>query len=189
MKYFKKIEGDRLYLSPMNPEDYELYTKWLNDLKTTTCLGNVTSTFGLNVEKEAIERFEKEGNHFAIIKKDTDELLGNCSLFDINHIHDTCEIGIFIGEETDRGKGYGPEAMELILSYGFRILNLNNIMLNVASFNSRGIMAYEKIGFKEMGRRSEAIKINNKKYDRIFMEILNKNFVNTCYNENFPDHM
>jgi len=107
----------------------------------------------------------------------------------MTYINDTCKTGIFIGDEANRGKGYGPEAIELILSFGFRILNLNNIMLHVSSFNLRGVMAYKKIGFKEIGRRTEALKVNNKKYDRVIMEILNRDFSNSCYEEIFPEKM
>ena len=52
-------------------------------------------------------------------------------------------MGVFIGDKKNRGKGIGKESIKLILEYGFKILNLNNVMLNVFSFNEKAIEAYK----------------------------------------------
>lgn len=41
MKYFKKLIGDRIYLSPRNNEDIEKFTEWLNVLKQQIILEEV----------------------------------------------------------------------------------------------------------------------------------------------------
>ncbi len=46
--------------------------------------------------------------------------------------------------------------MELLLDYGFNALNLQNIMLEVFDYNKRAIKAYEKVGFKVIGKRRQA---------------------------------
>jgi RimJ/RimL family protein N-acetyltransferase len=186
MRYFNKLEGDKIYLSPVNVDDAEIYTKWVNDLSTSSLLGTSSTVYSLLAEKEILEGLAKYGHNFAIILKDEDKLLGNCSLFDVKQIHRTCELGIFIGEEEYRSKGYGSEAVELLLCYGFKILNLNNIMLRVFSFNLRGIKAYERIGFKEFGRRTNAYYINGKYYDEVFMEVLAKDFQSEYLDEKLP---
>ena len=84
------------------------------------------------------------------------------------------EVGLFIGEEENRSKGYGTEALSLHVEYGFNYLNLKNIMLKVFSFNKRAIKSYEKIGFKVFGKRTEDYYLNGKWYDEYFMEILRK---------------
>lgn len=76
-----------------------------------------------------------------------------------------------------RNKGYGTEAIQLILDYGFNYLNLNNIKLDVLSFNERAIACYKKCGFKEYGRRRKSEFINGKYYDRISMDILKEEFI------------
>lgn len=176
MRYFKKLKGKRLYLSPINVEDYEIYTKWMNDLSTAIPLGQVTSNFGLIKEKKALEKMSQQDHQFAIVLNDGDQLLGNCSLYDVNHIHKTASLGLFIGDEDNRNKGYGSEAIQVILSYAFKILNLNNVMLKVFSFNERGIAAYRKIGFKEIGRRRQCYEMDDKYYDDVFMDILKSDF-------------
>lgn len=83
-------------------------------------------------------------------------------------------MGIYIGSEEDRGKGYGEEAVKLLLTYAFEYLNLNNIMLGLWSFNEQAKHCYEKAGFKEIGRRRECYFLKGTYYDEVFMDILQK---------------
>lgn len=175
MKYFKKIEGEKVYLSPMNLEDIEKYVKWMNDFSTTDGLGSSSKVTTFESERAwLINNMDKKEQQFAIVLKETDKLIGNCGFVDINHLHQRGEVGLFIGEEENRSKGYGTEALSLLVEYGFNYLNLKNIMLKVFSFNKRAIKSYEKIGFKVLGKRTEDYYLNGKWYDEYFMEILRK---------------
>ena len=175
MKYFKKIEGEKVYLSPMNLEDIEKYVKWMNDFSTTDGLGSSSKVTTFESERAwLINNMDKKEQQFAIVLKETDKLIGNCGFCDINYLHQKGEVGLFIGEEENRSKGYGTEALSLLVEYGFNYLNLKNIMLKVFSFNKRAIKSYEKIGFKVFGKRTEVYYLNGKWYDEYFMEILRK---------------
>ena len=175
MKYFKKIEGEKVYLSPMNLEDIEKYVKWMNDFSTTDGLGSSSKVTTFESEKAwLINNMDKKEQQFAIVLKETDKLIGNCGFCDINHLHQKGEVGLFIGEEENRSKGYGTEALSLLVEYGFNYLNLKNIMLKVFSFNKRAIKSYEKVGFKVFGKRTEVYYLNGKWDDEYFMEILRK---------------
>jgi RimJ/RimL family protein N-acetyltransferase len=174
MEYFKKIIGDRVYLSPINKEDYRKYTAWINDLEVSINLGNAHEIYTIDKEKEALEEISK--NSFAIIEKNEDKLIGNCGLFNIDQINQNAELGIFIGEKDYWNKGYGTEALKLLLDYGFNLLNIYNIMLKVYSYNKRAIKCYKKIGFKEAGRRRKSRVIAGEKYDEVFMDILVEEF-------------
>jgi len=175
--YYKKVEGERIYLSPMCMEDAEKYTKWMNDLKVTDGINNSRNVINLESEKKWIEENSKYGNYnFSIVKKDNDELIGNCSFHDLDKIWGNATVGIFIGEEENRCKGYGTEALKLLISYGFDYLNLNNIMLSVYSFNETAINCYKKVGFKEIGKRRNSVMIKNKRYDIIYMDIIREEY-------------
>lgn len=174
MKYFKKLEGERIYLSPMNPEDAELYTKWLNNPNITKYLSTHNALVSLNGEREYLEEFSKHEFCLAIIKKDNDELLGNIAIEDIDYKNGTAELGIFIGEESNLSKGYGSEAIKLLTNYAFKELRLHTIMLRTLDINERAQRAYEKCGFKEYGRRHESRFIDGKYHDMVYMELINK---------------
>ena len=160
------------YLSPMFLDDLEQYTRWMNDIEVTRYLGQAARCYSLESERKALEKLVSEGYNFAVVLKEEERLIGNASIFDVNHLHQRAEIGLFIGEAEDRGKGYGQEIVRLLVDFGFKYLNLNNIMLKVISGNTAAINAYKKCGFKEFGRRTKCYFVDNKWHDEIYMEIL-----------------
>lgn len=176
VKYFKKMVGERIYLSPINVDDMEKYTEWINDLEISINLSTASEVYSIEKEREILEKISKEGYNFAIIDLNKDEVIGNCGLLDVNMCHRSAELGIFIGNKNYWSQGYGAEAINLLLNYGFNLLNLNSIILRVHSFNKRAISCYKKCGFKEIGRRREAYIVGGRKYDDIFMDILASEF-------------
>lgn len=177
MKYFKKLIGKKCYLSPISVDDAERYCEWINDAEVNKFMVFSSHQIGIEKERTILEdMIKRNAQIFAIIDIEKDELIGNCSLFDIDHLNRKAEFGIFIGNKTYWGKGYGTEATMLILDYSFNILNLNSIMLRVYSYNKRGIRSYEKSGFKVIGNHREAKIIGSKKYDEIYMDILASEF-------------
>ncbi len=59
----------------------------------------------------------------------------------------------------------------LIVEYGMFFLGLHNIMLNVFAYNTRGMAAYQKVGFREIGRRRGAIRLGQERFDVVLMDI------------------
>lgn len=88
----------------------------------------------------------------------------------------TATLGIFIEDKEYLSKGYGTEAIRLLLDYGFNYMNLHSIKLHLMSFNERALKCYKKCGFKETGRIRENRFINGKYYDTIAMDILESEF-------------
>lgn len=81
-------------------------------------------------------------------------------------------VGIDIGERDEWGKGYGTDAMRVMLRYAFAELNLHRVSLNVFEYNPRAIRSYEKCGFGLEGRRRQALDRDGRRWDVIYMGIL-----------------
>jgi len=175
MKYFRKLIGDRIYLSPMQAEDAETYVKWLSDPCVTDGLGSSSRVLSVDAEKEWIKS-NASTQQFAIVRKVDDQLIGNCGLHQIDQMRQCAEAGLFIGDEENRGKGFGAEVLNLLLAHAFDTLNLNNVMLRVFAFNERAIRCYENVGFHEMGRRRQSYFVRGKFHDEVFMDILRDDF-------------
>ena len=176
MKYFKKLVGERIYLSPRSIEDLEKYTEWMNNFEVTDYTGRSHQIMTIEAEKRYLEENINEEAVFAIVDIEKDKLIGSIGLHKVNHFKRTATLGIFIGDKDYRNKGYGTEAIKLILDYGFNYLNLNNINLDLLEFNERAFACYKKCGFKEYGRRRESTYLNGKYYDVISMDILRREF-------------
>ena len=178
MPHYKKLVGDQCYLSPVSSEDAARMTQWLNDLQVMIPLGDEAYTpMSLEKTQEFIgEDIKKQRHIFSIVGLATDAHIGWCLLFDVDHINRRAILGIAIGDKDYWGKGYGQEAIRLLLNYGFNLLNLNNIMLGVFAFNERAIHCYQKVGFREIGRRRQARIIGGIKYDAVLMDILAEEF-------------
>jgi len=173
--YFKKLIGKKCYLSPLDVNDVEKFVEWLNDLELTKYLLIYPHIISIENEKGFLENLSKE-HTYSIIDNDTNELIGNCGFNNIDHINQTAEVGIFIGNKKYWGKGYGTEALSLLLDYGFKALNLHNVFLKVYSFNERAVKSYEKIGFKIIGKIREALLRGKERHDIILMDILYNDF-------------
>ncbi len=178
MTYYKKLVGKKCYLSPCSLEDAEKWTEWDNDLEVTIPLGEEAYTpYSLDRMKEIISSIIKKQDHvFSIIDLETDKSIGRCMLFSVDRVDRKAMLGIGIGEKGHWNKGYGQDATRLLLDYGFNLLNLNNIMLGVFSYNQRAISCYKKVGFKEIGRRRKSKIIGGDIFDEIFMDILAEEF-------------
>ena len=176
MKYFRKLVGDRIYLSPRNSEDVEKFTEWLNDFETTDYLGRSGILTTLDGEKNYLEKNSSPEASFVIVTIEENKMIGTVSLESINHINRCATLGIFIGNKDFRSKGYGTEAIQLILEYGFKYLNLKNIKLDLMEFNEGALKCYKKCGFKECGIVRKAKYLNGKYQDIMHMDILAEEF-------------
>lgn len=180
MSYYKKLVGDRIYLSPksVSDETIDKFTEWMNDFQVTDYTGRSGQITTFQGEKEWLEGSVKNtcNRNFDIIDLAMDKIIGTVGLEDIKSIERSAVLGIFIGENSHRNNGYGTEAINLILEYGFKYLNLHSIRLDLLNVNERAHKCYLKCGFKDTGCSREAIFINGKYYDKLHMDILENEF-------------
>ena len=176
-KYLKTLIGDNIYFSPISLDDIEEYTEMINDIKVSVGLGSVsyTNITDFESEKEFLTSIKKE-KMFAVRLFENDELLGNIGFNSLDMVNRNGVLGVLIGNPKHQRKGYGTEALKLILDYGFSFLNLRNISLKVFEYNKPAYNLYKKIGFKEVGRLRKAVEIMGKTYDIIIMDMLKEEF-------------
>ena len=176
-KYLKKLIGDNIYLSPISVDDVEQYAEMVNDVKVSVGLGylSYTNIIDFESEKEFLISVKKE-KMFAVRLLENDELLGNIGFNSLDIVNRNGALGVLMGNPKYQRKGYGMEAIKLILDYGFSFLNLRNISLSVFEYNEPAYNLYKKVGFKEAGRLRKAVEIMGKTYDVIIMDMLKEEF-------------
>lgn len=149
--------GDRVVLRPLEAEDAPTCQRWLNDPENHQYLQRFRPV-NLAEERRWLEGLhDKAEDHvFGIVLREGERLIGSCGLHGTALPNRKGQLGIVIGEKDAQGKGYGAEAIRLLLDYGFGTLGLHRVGLDVYSNNARGIRCYEKVGFRREGVRREA---------------------------------
>jgi len=188
MKYFKKLIGEKCYLSPISMEDAAQYSEWLSDIEVGIDLGVFSMQLSLLKEEKILQQMiDKNEYVFGIIDKETDTLIGNCGLHNVNNVDGRAEFGIFIGDKLYWSKGFGKDATQLILDFGFNILNLHAIYLQVFEYNLAAIKLYKQVGFKKAGAFREAKLIGGRKFDVILMDILAEEYTSVFIKKKIPE--
>lgn len=149
------LRGERVLLRPRKRADLARVYEFTNDVEFKGLIGDWP------LEPQSLERLEarfnaglaegeRDGPRFAI--EANGEYIGHALLYDINEADGVCWLSIGIGDPNYQSKGYGREALALLLDYAYRIRNLRRVCLHVAGSNERAIRAYRALGFVEEGR-------------------------------------
>ncbi len=170
------ITGELIRLRAIEEDDLPRFVTWLNDPEV---LRNLLIYTPMSFAQEKSWYAEMLKQHVDVqplcidVKTSNEwEHAGNISFANLNTHDHSAEVGIFIGRKDLWGKGYGTEAMRLMVDYGFRQLNLNRIYLHVFETNPAGIRSYEKAGFSLEGRLREARFTDGHYIDILVMSIL-----------------
>jgi RimJ/RimL family protein N-acetyltransferase len=110
-------------------------------------------------------------------------LIGVCALFAFDNTAHTFELGITIGYPEYWGRGYGREAIQMLVNYGFHYRNAHKIWLRVHGVNERGQRAYTAVGFVEEGRLRQHVYSNGQYDDLIVMGILREEWLGKARGE------
>jgi len=109
---------------------------------------------------------------FAIRELTTDRLLGSCGLGGDFYPHGEGFVGIVIGRREDWNKGYGTDAMLVLLGFAFEEFNLRRVALSTFEHNLRGVRSYEKAGFIYEGKQRAYVLRDGQRNSVVFMGIL-----------------
>ncbi|MGK7377028.1 GNAT family N-acetyltransferase [Planococcus sp. 1R117A] len=164
--------GEKLKLSLPREEDTDIMLKWGED---ADYMRNIDTEFALprNREQLASEGAPNPNEaYFRLRTIDGDRLIGFTVIHSIEWNNRAGMMAIGIGDAADRSKGYGSDALKLILRYAFHELNLDRVGLEVIEYNKGGIRAYEKAGFQVEGRKRSMVYRDGKRFDVIVMGTL-----------------
>ena len=154
------IIGEKIYLRSLTPEDAEgSYPDWLNDPKV--CKYNSHYRFPYNKEK-ALDYIQysmhtQNALILAVVDKANDRHIGNICLQEIDQINRNAEFAIIIGDKDYWGNGFAYEAAKLLISHGFKKLNLHRIYCGTPEKNTAMQKLSQNLGMQQEGRRREAI--------------------------------
>jgi RimJ/RimL family protein N-acetyltransferase len=175
--------GERVRLAATNPEkDAAAMATWSRDAEFLRLLDSDPAR-GWSAAKLKNDLEEAQGKEepkagifpFLIRALDGDRLLGFVSL-DIDWPHRDAWVAIALGERADWSKGYGSDAMRVLLRFAFRELNLQRVSLSVFGYNPRAQRSYAKVGFVVEGVMRERLKRDGRRWDMLMLGILREDW-------------
>jgi diamine N-acetyltransferase len=168
------LTGERAALGPLKRDQLSMFARWINDPEVRRGLayrGLVNEDAELKWYEEMTEagRAPRPGAvGFAVHDATDGELVGVCGIEGIDHHFSRAELGIFLGRR--RGTGIGTDAVRLALDWAFNMLGLRNVMLEAYEFNEQARGAYERAGFRLIGRRRDAVVMLGQRWDSLLMD-------------------
>lgn len=167
------MQTNNLRLRPIVRADLPFLNTWKNNKDIYQYLGGGFMPTSIDIQEKWLESLmdtTKNNKRFIIELIDNNLPVGMVGIYGVNWINRTGEIGLFIGDEQEQGKGYAKEAYYLIENFAKLDLNLRKLSLSVVNNNEKALFLWEKVGFQQAGYLSRERYIDGKYLDLVIME-------------------
>ena len=169
------LVGSKVQLVPIEERHLDYMMEHVNNIEMRVLLGSFMPTTR-NMQKEWIQSLgelikKRQGFHLAIEKIPEAMMIGSLVVYEIDWLSRSGELAIAVYEEENWNKGYGSEALRLLIDFAWTHLNLRRLELAVHSHNPRAKQVYEKIGFKHYGTAHEKYYVNGQFVDTDYLEL------------------
>ncbi len=178
------FEGKDIRFGPIDQEkDPEIESKWTHDSDFMRMMDIAPARpMSPAMVKKGYEKLEKqiEENkdqyYFTIRAKEDDRLIGKAIVQWIGWANSNARIQLGIGSVEDRSKGYGTQALGMLLRFAFAELNLFRVSVIVPAYNVAAIALLKKFGFVEEVRRRQSVERDNKRWDMLAFGLLKEDW-------------
>ena len=165
-------------LKELSFSDVKTINQWRNNPELIAKLGSNFRYINLETDEQWFRNY-MSSRHNTIrcgIYAESDKLVGVIYLSNIDHLNQSADLSIMIGDVSQRGKGYGKCAMYQMMKHAFFNLNINRISLKVLTDNIPALRLYEKCGFQREGVLRQTLYKDGEWHDQIIMSILRSEF-------------
>ncbi|WP_442598504.1 GNAT family N-acetyltransferase [Neobacillus sp. D3-1R] len=178
MEIIKYLENDRVYLRRVEQGDVDHYLAAVSNPNIRRLTGT-TDFLTREMLENAINKWNENDSRIDLLicLQENDQVIGDLAIVDIEHRERKGSFRIAITDEQYTSKGYGTEALRLIIDYMFNTLNLRRISINVYAFNARAIAAYEKLGFKLEGTLRDDLFFDGQYHDNHLLGLMKDEYV------------
>lgn len=172
------LKGQNIYLRALEPEDLEFIYSIEND-ESIWEVSHTQTPYSRFLVRQYLENahqdiYEAKQLRLAICLKDSLETVGLIDLFDFDPQHSRAGIGILIQNTSDRNKGIGSEALQLLIEYAFSKLQLHQLYVNIGTDNEPSLQLFAKFGFQKIGIKKQWNKVNNVYKDEALFQLINE---------------
>lgn len=168
----------RIYLRPLELDDYKVSVKWRNDAEIQNMVGGHKYFVSIEKEKKWVENAINDNDRIvlAICLLENDKYIGNVMLQEIDWINRSARVPVLIGDKNEWGKGYATEARMMMLKFAFEERGMERISAYILENNVASIKQHEKCGFKKEGLLRKSVYKNGMFYNQVLMSLLKDEF-------------
>jgi RimJ/RimL family protein N-acetyltransferase len=162
-------------LVAMEESDVPRVAGWINDERIGWFNG---ARFPVSLAEQAAWFRNVQGDRSKnklLIASPEGERVGMVSLFRIDPRNQNAEIGVYVAPE-HQGRGYARAALRLMLNFAFRELNLHRVYCTILAYNAASLALFERLGFREEGRRREHVFAGGAFVDEVLMSVLRRDW-------------
>lgn len=167
------FESQDLRLGPIDHEkDPAVESRWTHNSEFMRLMEtNPARPMSAAMVKKQYEKLEKQIEedknlyHFMIRAKTDDRLIGKALIHRIEWTNGNCFIQLGIGSAEDRRKGYGTQALQMLLRFAFAELNLFRVTAVVPEYNEGALALLQKFSFTQEVCRRKALERDGRRWD------------------------
>jgi RimJ/RimL family protein N-acetyltransferase len=170
--HYPFLIGPDVYLRPLESSDLPVIRQWANDPTVRALTGEVLPMSEASAS-DFLERVRTERDRvwFAVVLRDG-PMIGEAGLLRMFHAWRTTDLTLIIGDSTAWGKGFGTQAIRLLLDYAFGYLSFHRVAVGVVGFNERALHFYESVGFRREGVQRDGYFHDHRYHDFVMMSML-----------------
>lgn len=174
----KLLHNDRLHLRALEPEDLEMLYKWENDTDVWK-FGSAMSPYSKYVLRQYIadaqtDIFQSKQLRFMIALHEEETAIGTIDLYDFDTLNSRCGVGIYI-EPAYRKNKFAEQALNLLISYTFDFLKINQLYAIIPESNEASIKLFRNSGFTQSGILQQWVSYDNKFENAIIVQKIKMN--------------
>ncbi|HLT32268.1 MAG TPA: GNAT family protein [Aquaticitalea sp.] len=170
------LKGKHVFLRALEPEDLEFIHTIEND-EIFWEISNTQTPFSKFILKQYLKNSYKdifEAKQLRLVISDYgNEALGMIDLFDFDFKNSRAGVGILVKESSNRQKGIGKEALQLLVNYSFHHLNLHQLYCNITENNKASISLFTNQGFEKVGLKKDWNAINGQYQNEYLFQLIN----------------
>ncbi len=170
------LKGEHIYLRALEPEDLEFIHAIEND-ESVWEISNTQTPYSKFLIKQYLKNSHKDIFEVKqlrlVISSYDNEALGMIDLFDFDSKNRRAGVGILVKESSDRQRGYGREALQLLINYSFTHLNLHQLYCNISEDNQASIKLFTNQGFETIGIKKDWIYSNKTYKSEYLFQLIN----------------
>ena len=172
------LKGEHIYLRALEPEDLEFVYQIENN-ESIWEISNTITPYSRFLLKEYLEHAHKDIFEVKqlrlVISSYKNEVIGLIDVFDFDFSNRKAGLGILIQSEENKAKGYGSEAIKLIVDYCFTHLGLHQLYCNISENNTASLKLFEKFNFKKIGLKKDWNLVNGVFKNEFLLQLIHTN--------------